>query len=909
MKSASGGKTANTQRIVSQINNEELPKVDVNSPNMNKSQQYHERKRKQKEAKKNQHFQATGSKHSKESYEPSEPFMFLNNEPKKKEVVTMYFWKNAIGFENGPYYDGMSYLALSDKMLIAQETQPIKCKNFGIGFFMLGDELNENISPYNPCVSLLTIEGYRRLDCDNNDLFQIPMTYHILTPLWQVYSKNMPTATVTDKVVNALSSLAIRQNIPLEYTSLVDSTILAYVAFLHRRETLILKSTDMLTKTANNAEVLGISERHRLDTLCLFDVQEVYMPITVDNTSCIPVDYEVRDDFKILKGREYTWFNKPNFRPGGEYKRRYQTVFGSFRGLGQDYFVQYESSAHNMNVASKRLLGCKGSVDNENNLRLQSIASAYAVKLAFDARIHTEWNSQHRVKNNDVFIRLLNNRYYDRETIVTDQHHYMAKQVIKLIDRCNMNTLQSFVDSLQNCTNWGYYMIYSNFLHLTNYQNSREAAAAIKNCKKKLREHIVNGRQVHTADDIMVSKLEAKIKREMAKYNKPARLFVTYGDGSMYANELPEYIKVCLDGLHILELDGFTCYIYIMAKPKDETLEFLFNELHEARSMNNHMTIIIYSDDFCLAGQKNGKSFGGNGDISSNDSSQDMAAFFPVYMMLANFDLDRAEGLIEQCMLPIEFKNPENSKEKILVQFDGPVEGSGTTLTTILNHVGDFNNCVGIFYYFVKNDCSIEEAVNEGSKSGGHVVTFETWGDTFEKCQFLKRSPARVDGKYVPVVNMGCILRSLGSIDDDLECRHLGVTSSVFGNMSFPLRMDLFMSSVIRGWKHEPQNRILQALRERFCAGQPSEADVLNRHGSLEAILEIDVNKQTRLLEEIVTDRDYSAVVADNLNERYGLDDDEITEAVQLIKNFQLGWHVSCRAFAKIYHVDYGLPL
>jgi len=856
---------------------------------------YFERNRKKKEAYNHQHFSSAGSKHSKEVYEPSEPYAPVDKVPVKvKEKLSTLFWANVLGYEDGPYYDGSSYLALSDNMVISDQTKPVKCKSFGVGFYVVGDKSNENISPFNPCVSTLQIEGYRKRDGNDNDMFQIPVTYVILTPLWNVYCKNMPTSVITDKVINALSSLALRQNIPVEYSKLVDSTILAYVAFLHRRDTLVLQSTDMLTKTANNAEILGVSERHRLDTLCLFDVQEVHMPIVVDNVECELFPYEVRNDFTVLIGEEFMVGGKPNFQPGMEYRRRYQTVFGSFRGRLQDFFVQYASSSGNMNAAAKRLIGCKGTNENEDLLRLQSIASAYAVKLENDKRNYTEWNSSKLEQDNKMFNTLLNNRYPYEETIITDQHKYMAKQVVKLVDLCNVNTLQGYADGLKNATNWAYYTIYEQFLHLTNYANSRSAAADIRNCKKKLRQHIVNGTLLHTADDIMVRKLEAKIKREQAKFNKPPRLFVTYGDGAMYANELPEFIKVCLDGLHIMEYKGFTCHIYIMAKPKDDTMEKLFNELHESRAMNNHMTVVLYSDDFCIAGMKDGEAFGGNGDISSNDSSQDMAAFYPLYLMLANFDVDRAEGLMKQCMLPIEMINPENKKEKIVIRFDGPFQGSGTTLTTALNHIGNFNNCVGIFYYFATHNCTIEEAVSEGAKAGGHVVTFESWGSNFEKCQFLKRSPARVDGRYVPTINLGCILRSLGSIDDDLECRHLGVSKSVFATMSFATRMDLFVSSVIRGWKHEPGNRILEALRQRFCSGHESEVDKLHLADSLVHTVEI---------------KDYSDIWADNLNERYDLDDDEISEAVQLIKNFQLGWHVSCRAFAKIYNVDYGLVI
>jgi hypothetical protein len=365
----------------------------------------------------------------------------------------------------------------------------------------------------------------------------------------------------------------------------------------------------------------------------------------------------------------------------------------------------------------------------------------------------------------------------------------------------------------------------------------------------------------------------------------------------MYANELPEFVKLCIDGMHVFNRNNKTMAVYIMAKPRSETLDHLFSLLKEALSTESFCQAIIYSDDSCISG-KNGDSFGYNVDISSNDSSQDVPAFLAAYLSMGGFHEARAEGLIDQCLLPILLCNPESRDEMVKIKFDGPFEGSGTVLTTILNHYASLMIYLAFFHLWTEGELGVEDCIRQGASLVGHVVTVEPWGHSgvdINKAQFLKRSP---DGATMrSCINLGCLLRSMGTLDDELTPTQLCVSNPEFVAMTMNQRMMRFFSSVMEGWKNEPSNSILNALRERFNSD----------HSVVEVVEKLKHDSLKYVLPESV---DYSSTFSDvGIIARYGLSSDEISDAVELIRNIQLGQVVSCTAFSKIYHVDYGLPL
>lgn len=374
---------------------------------------------------------------------------------------------------------------------------------------------------------------------------------------------------------------------------------------------------------------------------------------------------------------------------------------------------------------------------------------------------------------------------------------------------------------------WLYFEGYSKFLTMMDCESDRNFHAAIKHVKKALRMMYVQNQRFHTPVDIMVKTVNAKVKKEFAKFGKVPRLFVTYDAGCMFANELPEYSKVCLDGTYSFTEGDVTINVTIFAKPTTDKLRTLLAECITAMRKQNHLNILIYSDDSVWSGNINGVDFAFNVDISSCDSGNKMGTFGLVYDLLSRFRVDLAVGLMAQCAQTMSLVNPENKEEVMKIQMATYFEGSGTVLTTILNHVAMYMVSMaavaifGLRRHTVFNWTDVESMIKESGVCFGHVLTVEPCLDELnfcpEKIQFLKRSPLQtVKGDYVPCLNYGTIFRGFGSLEGDMVAEMVGLSVEEFRVLSWSERWDLFASRVVAGLVHEPSSLVLDALRSRF---------------------------------------------------------------------------------------------
>jgi hypothetical protein len=664
-----------------------------------------------------------------------------------------------------------------------------------------------------------------------------------------------------------------------------------------------------MERVMDNGHVVACGDFGRIDTTVELGIDvNIYTILWEEDIDCDLPEYPIRDDYNVRadpllaaggQGRQHrirlrTYRDQP--------RRRGRNRFFSLRGRNQAPFVAYSNTANNMNHGLKRLLGAR---DDESEYRNNALKLGHSIFV--ELSYTTERISAYRA--------LLGQRFPDfgspEGRLWKGAREFVATGVKELVNECDRSGIQRFLDAGKNSSHWAYYTVYDQLLTFMQPYISRSACADIPHVKKALRQQYVNGLRLHTDDDIMVRKMQCCIKRELAKFGKAPRLFVQYGAGAMYANELPEFIKLCIDGLHLFTNNGKTLAMYIAGKPKSDTLQKLFQMLKDAMVIPNFMQVIIFSDDSCVSGSDVNRSWGFNVDISSNDSSQDVPAFYAVYSSMANFHEGKARGLIDQCLQPMEIPNPEFPDEKITIKFDGPFEGSGTVLTTILNHYASAMNYLACFYLWT-NGVDVETSIMEGAQLCGHVVTCEKWGSSgteIHKVQFLKRSPVEINGQLIPQINLGCVLRSLGSVEDELSAKQLGVSQSMFTSMSNNDRMQRFFSSVIEGWKNETGNSILNALRERFNSSSSAEVVEINKHDSLKHVFSPNNEESKEQAGFANSNGSFSESSDAGLFLRYGLNSDEISELVSLIKNIQLGMHVSCDALAKIYHVDYGMPL
>jgi hypothetical protein len=472
---------------------------------------------------------------------------------------------------------------------------------------------------------------------------------------------------------------------------------------------------------------------------------------------------------------------------------------------------------------------------------------------------------------------------YDRLNIVQEQ---TAKDLVDMIsDRFNRTWLDFVVAVVPELKTWAYYSMYLKYMEYIEPLYSRYENGEIPHVKRALRQAYVRMRGGEATDDIMVTRIEGHVKNEDAKPKKAPRFFVGYDAGCMFANELPEFIKICFSKQFFYRRgeDYFT--VYVFSKPRMSEIQEVFDRI--ARGLDNHEHIIcIYSDDSVWAkGGPDG--FSCNVDAISCDSSVQASGFYLSGLQMGNFDNERSIGLIEQCKLPIRVRTRDKAR-KISVQRvqDGkvsPFEGSGTVLTTINNHSMSLS-CVSSWINL--GIYTKEAIVFAGSLVGMDLEVSEDFKHTPEKLQFLKYSPILgTDGKYYMSRNLGCILRGLGKVNGDLTNVQLAMTQREFKYTPWPVRMDIYTSKVVQSYCHEHPNIILDALRDRFAV------PVIN----------------TESVSQIEYDCPTTQLVAESLANRYDITLHDLEQLSDQIRSIHLGDVVVSDVLSNIYRVDYGM--
>lgn len=533
------------------------------------------------------------------------------------------------------------------------------------------------------------------------------------------------------------------------------------------------------------------------------------------------------------------------------------------------------------------------------------------LQLAYDHRKDLFLNKiMKAIKSDDSHLRCAGNSLVDKFD------EFSRCYLSNAMTDCNPLTIQNYVNKMSDAgktlSHWAYYKGFDMYLSHFEVFLSRAENAAIPHVKKALREAYVRGVKLHCTEDVMVERLNGCVKKEWAKFGKVPRLFVSYEAGCMYANELPEYCKVAMDGTRVYRDrmkngEEFITVVYTCAKMKSDTLSFVFDSIRQSLGLQNYLLVIVYSDDTTYSGCVNGVCFAKNVDISSCDASNKFPIFFGVAKMLAEFNPECALGLVKQCTLPITVRNPSSRDGKVVIQVDSAFEGSGTVLTTILNH---FASGLGArFTGFLLSQAGgitrsshIDKYIVMGSFFGGHKVTIENAGDengvVLEKVQFLKHSMFQTtNGTWTYAVNYGTVFRSLGTLEGDLTPEQVGFSVAEFNSSSWNTRMDRFCSGVVKGLCNEPSSTILDALRSRFSLDTP-----LIKEGGGFGPYEVESGSASN-------DRSNDTICPESLARRYSLQSGDAEELVSMIRGIKIGTIYSSRAVSQFSHLDYGADL
>lgn len=352
---------------------------------------------------------------------------------------------------------------------------------------------------------------------------------------------------------------------------------------------------------------------------------------------------------------------------------------------------------------------------------------------------------------------------------------------------------------------------------------------------KKLERIKILGSTVMDGTGCLVSKVSVNVKDEIAKNGgKMPRAFVSYGSGVLCAPTIPITFKERINGWHYFDIGNIKVCVIIYAKPKSSELIELFEALVRARAhTGNHLCVAIYSDDSCYSGVVNRVPFGYNVDISSCDSSNGPPIFFLIASLMSKIDEVYARLLLEQCCKPMAMQHPGQKDLAYELLLPTAFEGSGTVLTTCLNHVASLliavSAAVEMSHGFVESSADIEKCIVAGACAAGHKVTvasIEVNGVLHNsKFQFLKISPMvckhTITGevRLLPVRNIGSVIKGFGQLSEDMQANQLSLDNATFNRMPYGDRMDCYLGAVMKGYRNEPSTPILTALRTRFnCA-------------------------------------------------------------------------------------------
>lgn len=349
--------------------------------------------------------------------------------------------------------------------------------------------------------------------------------------------------------------------------------------------------------------------------------------------------------------------------------------------------------------------------------------------------------------------------------------------------------------------------------------------------KKLERMKILDG-TIMDGTGCLVSKVSVNVKDEIAKNGgKMPRAFVSYGSGVLCAPTIPITFKERLNGWHYFDIGDIKVCVIIYAKPKSSELIALFEALVRARSLTgNHLCVAIYSDDSCYSGVVNRVPFGYNVDISSCDSSNGPPIFFLVTSLMSKIDEVFARLLLEQCCKPMTMQHPTQKDLTYELLLPTAFEGSGTVLTTCLNHIASLliavSAAVEMSHGFIESSADIEKCIVTGACAVGHKVTvasIEVNGVLHNsKFQFLKISPMVCkhtltgEVKLLPVRNIGSIIKGFGQLSEDMQANQLSLDNATFNHMPYGDRMDCYLGAVMKGYRNEPSSPVLTALRTRF---------------------------------------------------------------------------------------------
>lgn len=355
---------------------------------------------------------------------------------------------------------------------------------------------------------------------------------------------------------------------------------------------------------------------------------------------------------------------------------------------------------------------------------------------------------------------------------------------------------------------------------------------------------------------------------EFAKPSKPPRAVNDLGvKASLRAPWLVNAVKDALSS-HPLVYKGWE-YIFIKS-PSMIALAEAFEK------MTRRNVFLYFSDDSTVAFRTSEGMFWANLDITSCDASNGTSVFESLLDFAPGRLRRHMKALLRQCTWECRVGYGKGCLKFKPVEY---FEYSGSLLTTLLNCVA--NLALGFYItqgYTPRSMLETQKWIEDRLGSCGWQCTIQRCS-SFEEVQFLKCSPCRtVSGKWLPCLNLGVILRSIGQRRGDLP-----------GRGDLAARARSFNAGLVKGFVHAGNHRLLRTLQTKYLSER--NADVQFNSDAARFL--------TDGLKEILDDASVCA--------RYGISLGAYDELNNLIAHADFGDRISCQASDTILQLDYGL--
>jgi len=276
--------------------------------------------------------------------------------------------------------------------------------------------------------------------------------------------------------------------------------------------------------------------------------------------------------------------------------------------------------------------------------------------------------------------------------------------------------------------------------------------------------------------------------------------------GASVAGYFMDWVK---EAFSIPYRDGKYTYTFIK-QPDHNVLQSVFHDLIYPTGVH----LFYFSDDSCISALCSDGNFVANLDISACDGSNFDPIFNILEFIMSVDDRYNADikAVFDQLELPCEVRTVHDKilakAGRVTLTPKGKVLYSGSVLTTSTNNTANmvFGLCLKRILgqrSFTKKEFG--DAVIKAGECAGYIFKIDMC-DNYSDIQFLKHSPAMVGGVIVPFLNLGTMLRSLGTCIGDLPGKRKNHLYQ---------RAEIFYSDVVKSYIHAGNTSVLKALQTR----------------------------------------------------------------------------------------------